>query len=143
MKYPVLKDTLIAAGVTALANALLVVIAMTVFKVSMAVTMAGETTTVGVPHMMFASILNCLVAGLVFAGVKKWTRNPLKVFYIISLIVFIATFYNVKAAEMDTPTTVVLVLSHIIAAVLIVGGVTMSYRKNKPVAPASTPVQPV
>lgn len=144
MKYPVLKDTLLAVVATAIATAILAIIAAKVFNVSMVVT-NGDTPsmTIGPVEMMMGSVINGLIAGLVFGALKKWTKKPLKIFYVISALVLIYSTYNVFAVKMDTATAIVLHLSHVIAAVLLIGGITMSTRKAGSAPAMPTPTMPM
>ncbi len=139
MKYPVLKDTLIAVVIASIANALLAIIAMKVFNISMVVTAAGSPAmAVGPQYMIIGTVLNGLIAGLVFGALKKWTKSPLKIFYVVSALVMVYTTYNVFAVESDMATDVVLHLSHVIAATILILGITKSVRKAKSM-PMATP----
>jgi len=143
MKYPVLKDTLIAVVVASIANALLAIIAMNVFSVSMSVT-AGENpaTVVGPQYMVMGTLINGVIAGLVFGALKKWTKKPVKIFYVISALVMVYTTYNVFAVESDTATAVVLHLSHVIAAAILICGITKSVRNAGVASAPATPSTP-
>lgn len=139
MKYPVLKDTLIAVVVAAIANALLAIIAMKVFNISMLVTAAGSPAmAVGPQYMVMGTVINGLIAGLLFGALKKWTKKPVKIFYVISALVMVYTTYNVFAVESDTATAIVLHISHVIAAAILICGITKSVRKAKAM-PMATP----
>lgn len=139
MKYPVLKDTLIAVVIASIANALLAVIAAKVFNVSLLVASgSAPAMTLGPIHFVMGTVINGLIAGLLFGALKKWTKSTLKIFYVVSALVMVYTTYNVYAVESDMATAIVLNISHVIAAVILIWGITKSVRKAKAM-PMATP----
>lgn len=139
MKYPVLKDTLIAVAIASVANALLAIIAAKVFNVSLSVASGiNPAMTLTAVHFVMGTVINGLIAGLLFGALKKWTKSPLKIFYVVSALVMVYTTYNVYAVESDMATAVVLHISHVIAAAILICGITKSVRKAKAM-PMATP----
>jgi len=75
------------------------------------------------------TVIPAIVATLLYAGLLRFTRRPERAFYVISAVVFVVTTipdftYIPTVTGATNGQTAILVLTHIVAATVIVGMLT-------------------
>ncbi|MFD2570064.1 DUF6069 family protein [Spirosoma soli] len=88
----------------------------------------GQPITVG--PVIMASIVPALVAGILLALLNRFTKNPLKIFNIIALVVFVLMFATpLMLPNAPMGMVVILELMHVVVAGVVVW-VFNKYAKN-------------
>ncbi len=128
--YPLWKSTLLAAIISIVANIILVTIAKLFI-----------TTPSYFPELLAFSIalftfVGTLGAAIVFAIIRKFSKNPNHVFKVVAYIVLVlslipdAMLYD-KTAGIGMGPVITLMLTHVVAAVIIIKVLTQHTRPAK------------
>ena len=89
----VLKKSAIAAGVSAAVNSVLYFIYTAMDIITGDIYIQPNVTMTIVP-ILISSIVPSILAALVLLGLSKFTKNPYRVFTILSVVLTVLSFYN-------------------------------------------------
>ncbi len=78
-----------------------------------------------VAFVIVASMLGALAAALLLAVLGRMTRRPLRIFQIVGITFLIVSFGGPLSLPVGLPTKLVLSAMHIMAAVIIIAGLTI------------------
>ena len=124
----VFKNAVIAAVLTAIANAIVYKIALAM-DVPLQITIGTTPTeTITLMPVILNSVVPALVAAVIYIALAKWTKNPQKIFKVIAVVVFILSLAGPILGDATTSTKITLTIMHVIAALFITKGVTMRER---------------
>ncbi|PLS84115.1 MAG: hypothetical protein CYG60_19640 [Actinobacteria bacterium] len=109
-----------AAVLAAVANALVLVIASSLFGA--VVVPPGETLTLG--PVIAASAIGAVGAAIVLGIIGRFSRRPILVFRVIALVVLLLSLVPIPLQGVAGPSAGVLALMHVLAAAIVVGVLT-------------------
>jgi hypothetical protein len=114
-----LKYTVGAGIVAAVINAILFVTVG--IPADQVVERAGKTETIGLMHVVMASIVPAAMAGLLFAIIAKYVPKPFLVFNIIAALFFIYAFFSpLNSIPMASNKTLILLeVMHVVVGVAV------------------------
>jgi hypothetical protein len=115
-----LRRGLVAAVLAAVANALVLVIASSLFGA--VVVPPGETLTLG--PVIAASAIGAVGAAVVLGIIGRFSRRPIPVFRVIALVVLLLSLVPIPLQGVAGPSAGVLALMHVLAAAIVVGVLT-------------------
>ena len=115
-----LRRGLLAAVLAAVANALVLVIASSLFGA--VVVPPDEVLTLG--PVVAASAIGAVGAAAVFGVVGRFSRRPIRVFRVIALVVLLLSLVPIPLQGIAGPSAGALALMHVLAAAIVVGVLT-------------------
>ncbi len=115
-----LRRGLVATVLAAVANALVLVIASSLFGA--VVVPPGETLTLG--PVIAASAIGAVGAAVVLGIIGRFSRRPIPVFRVIALVVLLLSLVPIPLQGVAGPSAGVLALMHVLAAAIVVGVLT-------------------
>ena len=115
-----LRRGLLAAGLAAIANALVLVIASSLF--GGVVIPPGETLTLG--PVIAASAIGAIGAAIAFGIIGRFSRRPIRVFRVTALVVLLLSLVPIPLQGVAGSSAVALALMHVLAAAIVVGVLT-------------------
>ena len=126
-----LLAALVAAAAAAAANAVVYLLASVAGFISSNVSVGPEGQALNLFAVITASIIGAVGATVVLAVLNLLLRRPVPVFYAVSAVVLLLSFYTPTTIP-DAPLVMVLTLEfmHVVAAVVIVSGLTILPRKG-------------
>jgi Family of unknown function (DUF6069) len=116
----------LAAIISAIANALVLAVASSLF--GPVVIPPDETVTFG--QVMAASVAGAVGATVLFAAVSRFTRRPIRIFWGIAAIGLLLSFIPIALAGVTGSSAGTLALMHVLAAATNVGLLTRLGRKG-------------
>jgi len=121
-----LRPAAAAAGVAAVANALVAAVAR---AADVPVAIEGEE----IPVAGFAvTTLVCSALGLLLAfALKRWAPSPQKAFLGVAVALTALSFVPSVTADADTATKVVLVTTHLVAAAIVIPTIARSLPRTR------------
>jgi hypothetical protein len=122
-----LRRGLLAAVLAAVANALVLVIASSLFGA--VVVPPGETLTLG--PVIAASAIGAIGAAVVFGVIGRFSRRPIRVFRVIALVVLLLSLVPIPLQGVAGPSAGALALMHVLAAAVVVGVLTMPLPRGR------------
>ena len=121
-----LRVGVLAAGFSAIANALVLAVASSLF--GPVVIPPDEAVTSG--QVMVASVAGAVGAAVIFAIIRRFTRRPVRVFWGIAAIGLLLSFLPIALAGVTGSSAGTLAFMHVLAAVTNVGLLTRLGRKE-------------
>ncbi|MDP9455502.1 MAG: DUF6069 family protein [Actinomycetota bacterium] len=120
-----------AAPLTALANALVYLIAGVVGAIPSDFVIPGPGTPLTLGMVVGSTVVPALLAGVVFALLGRFTRRPVRNFVVLAAVLLVLSFVTPLTIP-GAPLSMVLALElmHVVAAVVIVGGLTTLARRR-------------
>ena len=119
-----LRRGLLAAVLAAVANALVLVIASSLFGA--VVVPPDETLTLG--PVVVASAIGAVGAAVVFGAIGRFSRRPIRVFRVIALVVLLLSLVPIPLQGIAGASAAALILMHVAAAAVVVGLLTAPAR---------------
>lgn len=111
-----LRRGLLAAVLATVTNALLLMIASSLFG---AVVPAGEALSLG--PVVVASAIGAIGAAVVFGVIGRFSRRPIRVFRATALVVLLLSLAPIPLQGVAGPSAGALALMHVLAAAIVVG----------------------
>ena len=115
-----LRRGLLAAVLAAVANALVLVIASSLF--GGVVVPPGETLTLG--PVVAASAIGAVGAAIVLGVIGRFSGRPIRVFCVTALVVLLLSLVPIPLQGIAGPSAGALALMHVLAAAIVVGVLT-------------------
>ena len=115
-----LQRGLLAAVLAAVVNALVLVIASSLFGA--VVVPPDEILTLG--PVIAASAIGAVGAAVVLGVIGRFSRRPIRVFRVTALVVLLLSLVPIPLQEVAGPSAGALALMHILAAAIVVGVLT-------------------
>ena len=113
----------LAALVAAAANALVYIVAAATGAISSAFVIPGLGTPLTLGMVVGTTVLPALLAGVVFALLGRFTRRPVRNFVVLAAVLLALSFVTpLTIAGAPLAMIATLELMHIVAAVVILGG---------------------
>ncbi len=121
-----LRSALIAGVVASLGNLLLYIVARAAGVPFLISPQPGSSDLMTLPVAMvvIATIVPALVAALILAALARFTRTPLRLFQIGSVLFLIVSLIMPMTMSVALSTRLVLALMHVIAGAAIIGGLS-------------------
>ncbi len=119
-----LRRGLLAAVLAAVANALVLVIASSLFGT--VVVPPDEVLTLG--PVVAASAIGAIGAAVVFGVIGRFSRRPIRVFRLTALVVLLLWLVPIPLQGVAGPSAGALALMHVVAAATVVGVLTTTPR---------------
>jgi hypothetical protein len=116
----------LAAGISAIANALVLAVASSLF--GPVVIPPDEAVTSG--QVMAASVAGAVGAAVIFAIIGRFTRRPVRVFWGIAAVGLLLSFLPIALAGVTGSSAGTLAFMHALAAATNVGLLTRLGRKE-------------
>ena len=123
---PLLRVGVLAAGISAIANALVLAVASSLF--GPVVIPPDEAVTSG--QVMAASVAGSVGAAAIFAIIGRFTRRPVRVFWGIAAVGLLLSFLPIALAGVTGSSAGTLAFMHALAAATNVGLLTRLGRKE-------------
>ena len=123
----VLRAGLVVAAVSAVVNVLVFLLARYVLGIPFVFPFAGEgmpAASLPVSMVLIASLVPAIAGALFLAVLGKVFRRPLRLFQIIGVVLLLLSLGGPFSLPVDLATKLALSLLHIVAAVVIIGGLT-------------------
>jgi hypothetical protein len=112
-----LRRGLLAAVLATVTNALLLMIASSLFGA--VVVPAGEALSLG--PVVVASAIGAIGAAVVFGVIGRFSRRPIRVFRATALVVLLLSLAPIPLQGVAGPSAGALALMHVLAAAIVVG----------------------
>ena len=122
-----LRRGLLAAVLAAVASALVLVIASSLFGA--AVVPPDEVLTLG--PVVAASAIGAIGAAVVFGVIGRFSRRPIRIFRVIALVVLLLSLVPIPLQGVAGPSAGALALMHVLAAAVVVGVLTMPLPRGR------------
>ena len=119
-----LRRGLLAAVLAAVANALVLVTASSLFGA--VVVPPDETLTLG--PVVAASAIGAVGAAVVLGVIGRFSRRPIRVFRVIALVVLLLSLVPIPLQGVAGPSAAALILLHVVVATVVVGVLTTTPR---------------
>jgi Family of unknown function (DUF6069) len=120
-----LRVVVLAAGFSAIANALVLALASSLFG-PVVIPPDGVVTS---GQVMAASVAGAVGAAIIFAIIGRFTRRPVRAFWGIAAVGLLLSFVPIALAGVTGSSAGALALMHVVAAVTNVGLLTTLGRK--------------
>jgi hypothetical protein len=125
-----LRYGVVAAVLAAIVNAVLWAIARAV-GVSLRVQPPGQPESeIGLPQVVILTIVPLLAGTAFYALLRRWTRRPFLIFFIVALVVFAVLLVPPFAATERPGTRFLLILMHVVATLAILAGLYQFERRR-------------
>ncbi len=119
-----LRRGLLAAVLAAVANALVLVIASSLFGA--VVVPPDEVLTLG--PVVAASAIGAVGAAIVLGVIGRFSRRPIRVFRVTALVVLLLSLVPIPLQGVAGPSAGALILLHVVVAAIVVGVLTTTPR---------------
>jgi hypothetical protein len=114
------EEGFLAAVLAAVANALVLVIASSLFGA--VVVPPGETLTL--EPVIAASAIGAVGAVIALGAIGRFSRRPIRVFRVTALVVLLLSLVPIPLQGVEGPSAGALALMHVLAAAIVVGVLT-------------------
>lgn len=122
---------LVAAVGASVANTVIYFIGAALRFVPQDVAVSPDGAPLGIGIVIIASVVGAIGAAAVLAVLNLFLRRPVRVFYVISAVVLLLSFYTPTTIS-GAPVAMVLTLGlmHVVAAAVIMGALTTLARRG-------------
>lgn len=114
-RHPIRRATLVSGAVAAIASTAVAAVAG---AVDVPLAIDGES----IPLFGFAqmTLVGAVIGGLLAAGLDRWSASPRRMFVAVAVLLTVLSCVPSVAMPQDTATKIVLVATHLVAAMIVV-----------------------